>query len=99
VGKETDIAQNAINIKNKLPVQGQNLNCVQRITYNLVNGNFFFHFPLEPLLSCFRNPDGFMTNIPFIYIILLLFTAIGFSPGGSSPYTSTHNTNVFTRWQ
>jgi hypothetical protein len=31
--------------------------------------------------------------------LLLLFTAIGFSPGGSSPYTSTHNTNVFTRWQ
>jgi hypothetical protein len=32
-------------------------------------------------------------------VLLLLFTAIGFSPGGSSPYTSTHNTNVFTRWQ
>jgi hypothetical protein len=31
--------------------------------------------------------------------LLLLFTAIGFSPGGSSPYTSTHNTNVFTWWQ
>jgi hypothetical protein len=26
-------------------------------------------------------------------IILLSYTAIGFSPGGSSPYTSTHNTN------
>jgi uncharacterized lipoprotein YehR (DUF1307 family) len=26
-------------------------------------------------------------------VLLLLFTAIGFSPGGSSPYTSTHNTN------
>jgi hypothetical protein len=26
-------------------------------------------------------------------LLLLLFTAIGFSPGGSSPYTSTHNTN------
>jgi hypothetical protein len=30
--------------------------------------------------------------IYIIYILLLLFTAIGFSPGGSSPYTSTHNT-------
>jgi hypothetical protein len=27
-------------------------------------------------------------------VLLLLFTAIGFSPGGSSPYASTHNTNV-----
>jgi hypothetical protein len=26
-------------------------------------------------------------------LLLLLFTAIGFSPSGSSPYTSTHNTN------
>jgi hypothetical protein len=26
----------------------------------------------------------------FIILLLLLFTAIGFSPGGSSPYTSTH---------
>jgi hypothetical protein len=26
-------------------------------------------------------------------LLLLLFTTIGFSPGGSSPYTSTHNTN------
>jgi hypothetical protein len=34
-----------------------------------------------------------------LLLLLLLFTAIGFSPGGSSPYTSTHNTNVFTRWQ
>jgi hypothetical protein len=40
------------------------------------------------------------TNLKiFIILLLLLFTAIGFSPGGSSPYTSTHNTNVFTRWQ
>jgi hypothetical protein len=30
-----------------------------------VNGNFSFPFPLEPLLSCFRKPNGFMTNIPF----------------------------------
>jgi hypothetical protein len=28
-----------------------------------------------------------------ILLLLLLFTAIGFSPGGSGPYTSTHNTN------
>jgi hypothetical protein len=28
-----------------------------------------------------------------LLLLLLLFTAIGFSPGGSSPYTSTHNTN------
>jgi hypothetical protein len=28
-----------------------------------------------------------------VLLLLLLFTAIGFSPGGSSPYTSTHNTN------
>jgi hypothetical protein len=35
------------------------------------------------ITQCFRN---------FI-LLLLLFTAIGFSPGGSSPYTSTHNTN------
>jgi hypothetical protein len=34
-----------------------------------------------------------------ISVTLLLFTAIWFSPGVSSPYTSTHNTNVFTRWQ
>jgi hypothetical protein len=26
-------------------------------------------------------------------LLLLLFTAIGFSPGGSIPYTSIHNTN------
>jgi hypothetical protein len=26
-------------------------------------------------------------------LLLLLFTAIGFSPGGSSPYTITHNTS------
>jgi hypothetical protein len=38
-------------------------------------------------------------NKPELNWIELLFTAIGFSPGGSSPYTSTHNTNVFTRWQ
>jgi uncharacterized lipoprotein YehR (DUF1307 family) len=28
-----------------------------------------------------------------LLLLLLLFTAIGCSPGGSSPYTSTHNTN------
>jgi 4-alpha-glucanotransferase len=28
-----------------------------------------------------------------LLLLLLLFTAIGFSPGGSSPYTSTGNTN------
>jgi hypothetical protein len=28
-----------------------------------------------------------------LLLLLLLYTAIGFSPGGSSPYTSTHNTN------
>jgi hypothetical protein len=39
---------------------------------------------------------GEMQEIVYSYL-LLLFTAIGFSPGGSSPYTSTHNTNVFTR--
>jgi hypothetical protein len=31
-------------------------------------------------------------------LLLLLFTAIGFSPGGSSPYTSTHNTNGHIRY-
>jgi hypothetical protein len=35
----------------------------------------------------------------YLFLLLLLFTAIGFSPGDSSPYTSTHNTNVFTQWQ
>jgi hypothetical protein len=35
-------------------------------------------------------------SFKYLYIILLLFTAIGFSPGGSSPYTSTHNTNRYT---
>jgi hypothetical protein len=29
----------------------------------------------------------------YLLLLLLLFTAIGFSPVGSSPYTSTHNTN------
>jgi hypothetical protein len=28
-----------------------------------------------------------------LLLLLLLFTEIGVSPGGSSPYTSTHNTN------
>jgi hypothetical protein len=28
-----------------------------------------------------------------LLLLLLLFTAIGFSPGDSSPYTSTHKTN------
>jgi hypothetical protein len=36
--------------------------------------------------------SGFATKI-LLLLLLLLFTAIGFSPGGSSPYTSTHNTN------
>jgi hypothetical protein len=29
----------------------------------------------------------------FYYYYYYLFTAVGFSPGGSSPYTSTHNTD------
>jgi hypothetical protein len=28
-----------------------------------------------------------------LLLLLLLYTAIGFSPGGSSPYTGTQNTN------
>jgi hypothetical protein len=28
-----------------------------------------------------------------LFSLIYLFTVIGFSPGGSSPYTSTHNTN------
>jgi hypothetical protein len=35
----------------------------------------------------------FLSNHIYYYLLLLLFTAIGFSPGGSGPYTSTHNTN------
>jgi hypothetical protein len=34
------------------------------------------------------------TKYYYYYLLLLLFTAIGVSPGGSSPYTSTHNTNM-----
>jgi hypothetical protein len=47
-----------------------------------------------------QNSCYYKTSIlELLLLLLLLFTAIGFSPGGSSPYTSTHNTNVFTRWQ
>jgi hypothetical protein len=42
----------------------------------------------------YRPSDGLIPRLRSpIDCILLLFTAIGFSPGGSSPYTSTHNTN------
>jgi hypothetical protein len=34
-----------------------------------------------------------MFFIILLLLLLSLFTAIGFSPGGSSPYTITHNTN------
>jgi hypothetical protein len=44
-------------------------------------------------------PLDVLWQLMSLLLLLLLFTAIGFSPGGSSPYTSTHNTNVFTRWQ
>jgi hypothetical protein len=36
---------------------------------------------------------------PVVVVLTLVHTIQMFSPGGSSPYTSTHNTNVFTRWQ
>jgi hypothetical protein len=36
---------------------------------------------------------------PVAVVLTLVHTIQMFSPGGSSPYTSTHNTNVFTRWQ
>jgi hypothetical protein len=38
-------------------------------------------------------PEACSSLIAGILLLLLLFTAMGFSPGGSSPYTSTHNTN------
>jgi hypothetical protein len=36
---------------------------------------------------------------PVAVVLTLVHTIQIFSPGGSSPYTSTHNTNIFTRWQ
>jgi hypothetical protein len=33
----------------------------------------------------------YYNSVTYTIILLLLFTAIGFSPGGSSPYTSTYN--------
>jgi hypothetical protein len=36
---------------------------------------------------------------PVAVVLTLVHTIQMFSPGGSSPYTSTHNTNVFSRWQ
>jgi hypothetical protein len=36
---------------------------------------------------------------PMTVVLTLVHTIQPFSSGGSSPYTSTHNTNVFTRWQ
>jgi hypothetical protein len=36
---------------------------------------------------------------PVAVVLTLVHTIQMFSPGGSSPYTNTHNTNVFTRWQ
>jgi hypothetical protein len=36
---------------------------------------------------------------PVAVVLTLVHKIQMFSPGGSSPYTSTHNTNVFTWWQ
>jgi hypothetical protein len=36
---------------------------------------------------------------PVAVVLTLVHTIQMFSPCGSSPYTSTHNTNIFTRWQ
>jgi hypothetical protein len=35
-------------------------------------------------------------QILYIGVVLLLYTAVGFSPGGSSPYTSTHSKYKYT---
>ena len=84
----SECLKNAVNIKNKQPVQEQILNCVQRITCNLVNGNFSFPFPLEPLLRCFKNPNGFMTNIPFAKCKTNLTAQCVFSTYGTYTFTA-----------
>jgi hypothetical protein len=60
---------------------------------NTFDADFFISWVSLPLIKTLKHVTRLIC-IPFILLLLLLlFTAIGFSPGGSSPYTSTHNTN------
>jgi hypothetical protein len=58
--------------------------------------NYKSYFSVVLLAICDADYTRMFTflDIGFLLLLLLsLYTAIGFSPGGNSPYTSTHNTN------
>jgi hypothetical protein len=65
-----------------------------------------YFFLVTRIKSCHHDLVSVIYISPCIFILLLLllllllvllfFTAIGFSPGGSSPYTSTHTIQMFS---
>jgi cytochrome b len=65
--------------------------CIQVLLWTLIAA--VLHRTASEVNSVQKNARVDTCIQVLLLLLLLLFTAIGFSPGGSSPYTSTNNTN------